>query len=477
MIQIVDSLGLRSSKPNFARDWYANLTLMKAVTDDVIDDGHIAYCASTKLHYEYLYSNSVDDRTGKWREYKPVDGVLSSTSENAVQNKVLYQTIQDVRELYNALKVEVDKIDTTMDDALSDTSVKGVQNRVLKKEFDILGGQVASLENNLKNYIKWQEVDTEVKEDSPNPVASGAIFTELNEITVAVASLKTRMDKVEPADDSFSNTSVKPVQNKVITAKIAEITSTLTQLGIQASTALTRLDKVEPLDAYLNETSERPVQNKAVTLKLKELEEVMYYAAAPEITFTADKYVIPTNTPTAVKLSWTVMRAGEDITSQCDFEINGVSASQATHTKDETLTELNYKVLTRNLTVTFGGHKYGASLEIVASPLSYAGVMGAVNNSNEGPTVTEVQALTTSLIGRKEAEYVAVNLNSQIFVYAYPQALGELSSIQDQNGFEYLRPNDDGGFGYTDAVIGGIDYHIYWLKTIATGKDLKFRFS
>ena len=155
MIQLADNLGYQGPKPNFARDYYSTKARLKEVTDHDIDDGHISYCAETGLHYEYKYTNSVDDTYGKWREYKPLDIELSETSENGVQNKVLNSIIQDLKTKYEAVKSDLDNVTdlVQMDEELDEESTRGVQNKVLKKMFDTIGTQIATLENDIKESL------------------------------------------------------------------------------------------------------------------------------------------------------------------------------------------------------------------------------------------------------------------------------------------------------------------------------------
>lgn len=145
MIQIADNISYQGPKPNFARDLYKDRGALKLVTDSQIDDGHIAYCSETGLHYEYKYTNSEDVVTGKWREYKSIDAALSATSENAVQNKVIQAAITDLLDKYESVKGEVDNIE--FDSELNETSINGVQNKVIKARFDEIGVQIATIIN------------------------------------------------------------------------------------------------------------------------------------------------------------------------------------------------------------------------------------------------------------------------------------------------------------------------------------------
>lgn len=195
MIQIADNIGYQGPKPNFARDYYTTKTKLKAVLDTDIDDGHIAYCAETGLHYEYKYTNSVDDEIGKWREFKPIDAVLSDDSENAIQNKVVKGALKDLIDKYDAVKDTLDNVSDLieMDSALDATSERGVQNKVLKAQFDSIGVQIASIINSLGNCVKTTDIQTEVN-NSTNPVSSKAVKTITDSLSTDITNINEQLD-------------------------------------------------------------------------------------------------------------------------------------------------------------------------------------------------------------------------------------------------------------------------------------------
>lgn len=73
-IQVGDNFDHKSKKPLDARTSYATLALMKAVTDANINEGCLAYCAETDKYYKFLSTNTVDETTGKWREFSSGGG-------------------------------------------------------------------------------------------------------------------------------------------------------------------------------------------------------------------------------------------------------------------------------------------------------------------------------------------------------------------------------------------------------------------
>lgn len=82
-IKIADSFSLDgSTKPNFARDQFSTLSDMKAYT--VCDEGHIAYCLQDGKRYEFKNSNSIDEVTGKWREFKAGSDPTTSLDASSI---------------------------------------------------------------------------------------------------------------------------------------------------------------------------------------------------------------------------------------------------------------------------------------------------------------------------------------------------------------------------------------------------------
>lgn len=78
-IQVGDNFDHKSKKPLDGRISYATLALMKAVADANIYEGCVCYCVENDKYYKFLSTNTVDQTTGKWREYSSGGGGGSST--------------------------------------------------------------------------------------------------------------------------------------------------------------------------------------------------------------------------------------------------------------------------------------------------------------------------------------------------------------------------------------------------------------
>lgn len=68
-LKIGDNFNYQGQKPNFERDSFDTLAAMKAYPETSIDDGHLSYCKEDGKRYEFKTSNTVDETTGKWREF------------------------------------------------------------------------------------------------------------------------------------------------------------------------------------------------------------------------------------------------------------------------------------------------------------------------------------------------------------------------------------------------------------------------
>ena len=76
------------------------------------------------------------------------------------------------------------------------------------------------------------------------------------------------------------------------------------------------------------------------------------------------------------------------------------------------------------------------------------------------------------LVELKSNKTLALTYNDMKVFYAYPKAYGELKSIKDGNGFEYL--ND---FNKEEMNINSIPYYFYKIKNKASVSQIKYTFS
>lgn len=190
------------------------------------------------------------------------------------------------------------------------------------------------------------------------------------------------------------------------------------------------------------------------------------------LTFTVDKDVIEVGKSTPVKYSWKAEQAGVNISSECKFSIDGDYQGEDTYEKSFNLYSTKREIISKTLTATYLGKDYKVDVEILATQPTLYGVIDTSSTVNEA-LVKGVSG--SELLKSNELEVEGINLEAQRYLAAFPSGAGELSSIKDGNGLEYLT---NGGFKYTSSiVIDDVRYNVYYLETPVTGKGFKFIFS
>jgi hypothetical protein len=111
---IGDNFSYQGPQPNFARDSFETLVAMRTFPETSLDEGHISFCLETGKRYQFSSSNTSDIATGKWRLI--VDTALNESSENPVQNKIIYATLQKYeQDLEKSLGAYQAQIQATID--------------------------------------------------------------------------------------------------------------------------------------------------------------------------------------------------------------------------------------------------------------------------------------------------------------------------------------------------------------------------
>ena len=253
-----------------------------------------------------------------------VDDAMSDTSTNPVQNKIVTAELDkkagkdvataDADGLMSAEdKVKLDGIEdgatkTIVDDVMSDTSTNPVQNKVVKKYIDSHGVPQVTTQNDtmliqvvdgayaLRTKESIFPVDDALDTESKNAVENGIIarrFEQLSGLTLPATSTRdglmtaanyTKLSGIEAGanktvvDAALDAGSANPVQNKAVKAaldgKAGTAVATTSANGLMSAADKTKLDGVEAgankttVDAALDAASENPVQNKAVKAAL-----------------------------------------------------------------------------------------------------------------------------------------------------------------------------------------------------------------
>lgn len=234
---------------------------------------------------------------GAWKAKVPPTATQSTPGFMSASDKVKLDGVED-----GATK-------TIVDDVMSDTSTNPVQNKVVKAALDgkastAVATQTANGLMSAKDKTKLDGIAEGANKTtvidaidplSHNPVSSAALFEALSnkagrtEATEHAAGLmsavdKTKLDGIETGanktvvDAALDASSTNPVQNKAVKTaldgKAGTAVATTSANGLMSKDDKTKLDGVEDgankttVDAALDSASENPVQNKAVKAAL-----------------------------------------------------------------------------------------------------------------------------------------------------------------------------------------------------------------
>ena len=117
-IQINNNFDYKGNQPNFERDRFETLELMRSADERSLDNGHISYCEETGKHYVFNENNAIDVETGKWR-------LLIENPENLKSALDLKADKSDIADLKSDKQ---DKTDNTLD--TTDKTVVGAINEI-----------------------------------------------------------------------------------------------------------------------------------------------------------------------------------------------------------------------------------------------------------------------------------------------------------------------------------------------------------
>ena len=120
-IQIGTNFEYKGESPNFERDQFKTLELMRSADERSLDEGHISYCIETGKHYVLNKNNAIDDKTGKWR-------LLIENPENL-------KPVLDLKADKSELDTKVDKVEGKS--LISNTEIerlKSIANKTMKPE-------------------------------------------------------------------------------------------------------------------------------------------------------------------------------------------------------------------------------------------------------------------------------------------------------------------------------------------------------
>lgn len=257
--------------------------------------------------------------------------------------------------------------------------------------------------------------------------------------------------------DAISNQKFKTINNQEITGE--------GNIEIQGGGSSVTVDEA------LSETSVNPVQNKVITEKINAMNELLAQL---------DEKVFPTTlsvsgggtydegTSQTVMVSWKLMKNGQTLTPD-SVTVNGETVDPATGYKvfTDVTTTTTYRV-----EVVYKGKTYTGSTTATFKKTYYR-YYGAL------PVGTSVGSITEPMITSLKKEVctsasatLTYNLEDQRAVYAYPSTFGLLTKVLDD---ATSMPYDD-FLKEQEMVIDGENYYIYALQNPSSVTDYKFRF-
>ena len=169
-------------------------------------------------------------------------------------------------------------------------------------------------------------------------------------------------------------------------------------------------------------------------------------------TFSANPKLIQVGRETTVKFSWTALRKNEDLVGKEGTTILLDNIGVSGKSKEISYTPTKKEAVEHILTIIDPISSVSTTLQVNSAYPSYYGVPGE----------TPVEVLT----GGKGYTVKNQTLNNQKLVYKYDASYGNLTSIKDSNGFDYLN-----SYTLTTEEINGITYNVYTLTDPTTISD------
>lgn len=328
-----------------------------------------------------------------------------------------------------AKKSDIPSIEGLLSEVKAQELYQSKGNYALKSDIPDTSGFIteAQVDTKLENYAQTSDIpDTSglASKDELNAAISKQKFKTINgqEIT-GEGNIEIQGGGSVTADEAFSETSVNPVQNKVITEKINAMNELLAQLD----------EKVFP-----------------TTLSV------------------SGGGTYEEGTSQTVMVSWKLMKNGQTFTPD-SVTVNGETIDPATGYKvfTDVTTTTTYRVV-----VVYKDKTYNGSTTATFKKTYYR-YYGAL------PVGTSVGSITKPMITSLEKEVctsasatLTYNLEDQRAVYAYPSTFGLLTKVlDDATSFPY-----DDFLKEAEMVIDGENYYIYALQNPASVTDYKFRF-
>lgn len=174
-------------------------------------------------------------------------------------------------------------------------------------------------------------------------------------------------------------------------------------------------------------------------------------------------------------LSKTVYEKDKEIINSCKFTWStsmtpkSISLTDCTVKASDTSCTYNKTISdTKTFTLSVADSKNNIRSSSITFSFVYPFYYGTFTNSLTEETIKN----KVKLVELKNNKTLTLTYNDMKVFYAYPKAYGELKSIKDGNGFEYL--ND---FNKEEMNINSIPYYVYKIKNKASVSQIKYTFS
>lgn len=216
------------------------------------------------------------------------------------------------------------------------------------------------------------------------------------------------------------------------------------------------------VDEALSETSVNPVQNKVITLQINAMNELLAQL---------DEKVFPTTlsvsgggtydegTSQTIMVSWRLMKNGQTLTPD-SVTVNGETVDPATGYKvfTDVTTTTTYRVV-----VVYKGKTYTGSTTATFKVTYYRYYGGIPGDTAFGSVTSDmVKALKKEVCTGAAITLTYTNINDQRMVNAYPKSFGKLTQIKDGA----LNAPLDNWDIEAEMNIDGVDYYVYASKEV-----------
>jgi hypothetical protein len=214
------------------------------------------------------------------------------------------------------------------------------------------------------------------------------------------------------------------------------------------------------VDEALSETSVNPVQNKVITLQINAMNELLAQL---------DEKVFPTTlsvsgggtydegTTQVVTVTWKLQKNGQTLTPD-SVNVNGESVDPATGYKvfTDVTTTTTYRV-----SVVYKGKTYTGSTTATFKKTYYRYYGGLPENTEVGSVTADIVKGLKKEVCTSASAVLLFTTNNQRMAYAYPSSFGKLTTIKDTN---LNAPFDDFLLEST-LDVDGTEYYVYALTT------------